>query len=170
MGIGMLAQNVGYLATAVLVVEGLVAAGFYHWLHAPTRAGRRLMDEIEGFRQYLEVAEQPRLKAFHPPEETPDLFEKYLPYALALEVENAWCARFAGQVGLAGAGERKGRRLGWYRGAGFDGTDLSNLGRSLGGALTGAAGTAATAPGSSSGSGGGGSSGGGGGGGGGSGW
>jgi hypothetical protein len=170
MGIGMLAQNVGYLATAVLVVEGLVAAGFYHWLHAPTRAGRRLMDEIEGFRQYLEVAEQPRLEAFHPPEETPDLFEKYLPYALALEVENAWCARFAGQVGLAGAGERKGRRLGWYRGAGFDGTDLSNLGRSLGGALTGAAGTAATAPGSSSGSGGGGSSGGGGGGGGGSGW
>jgi hypothetical protein len=170
MGIGMLAQNVGYLATAVLVVEGLVAAGFYHWLHAPTRAGRRLMDEIEGFRQYLEVAEQPRLEAFHPPEETPELFEKYLPYALALEVENAWCARFAGQVGLAGAEERKGGRLGWYRGARFDSTDLSGLGRSLGGALTGAAGAAAIAPGSSSGSGGGGSSGGGGGGGGGSGW
>jgi hypothetical protein len=170
MGIGMLAQNVGYLATAVLVVEGLVAAGFYHWLHAPTRAGRRLMDEIEGFRHYLEIAEQPRLEAFHPPEETPALFEKFLPYALALEVENAWCARFAGQVGLAGAEARDGRRLTWYRGGRFDGADLSSIGQSLGGALTGAAGAAATAPGSSSGSGGGGSSGGGGGGGGGSGW
>lgn len=170
MGFAMLAENVGYLTAAVLILEGLLAAGFYHWLHAPTLAGRKLMDEIEGFRQYLEIAEQPRLEAFHPPEETPELFEKYLPYALALEVENAWCARFAGQVALAGAGERQSRRLAWYRGGTFDGADLSSLGRSLGGALTGAAGSAATAPGGSSGSGGGGSSGGGGGGGGGSGW
>jgi hypothetical protein len=170
MGFGMLAENTGYLAAAVLILQIVVAAAFYRWLHAPTLAGRKLMDEIEGFRQYLEVAEQPRLEVFHPPEETPELFERYLPYALALGVENAWCARFAGVVQRAAQDGKGGRELRWYRGSSWNRADLGGLGNSLGGALAGAAGAAATAPGSSSGSGSGGSSGGGGGGGGGSGW
>jgi Predicted membrane protein (DUF2207) C-terminal domain len=44
---------------------------------------------------YLIAAEQDRLEFFHPPERTPELFEKYLPFALALDVENEWCNLFA---------------------------------------------------------------------------
>ena len=40
------------------------------------------MDGIEGFRLYLGVAEKDRMNFLTPPEQTPQLFEKYLPYAI----------------------------------------------------------------------------------------
>ena len=49
--------------------------------------GRKLMDQIEGFRQYLDVAEESRLEYLNPPKKTPELFEKFLPYAIALDCE-----------------------------------------------------------------------------------
>ncbi|RJX35988.1 MAG: DUF2207 domain-containing protein [Desulfarculus sp.] len=140
---------------------------FAHLLKAPTVGGRRLMDQIEGFRLYLSVAEKERLGLLHPPERTPELFERYLSYALALDVEQEWSEQFA-QV-LAGAGEQA-YQPGWYSGGSFSARGVGGLAGSLGGALTGAISSSSSAPGSSSGSGGGGSSGGGGGGGGGSGW
>ena len=61
------------------------------------------MDQIEGFRQYLGVAEEDRLECLNPPDKTPELFERFLPYAVALDVENAWAKRFAGVLAAAGA-------------------------------------------------------------------
>ncbi len=52
------------------------------------------MDEMEGFREYLKVAEEERLNLENPPEKTPELFEKFLPYALALNVEQEWSEKF----------------------------------------------------------------------------
>ena len=60
------------------------------------------MDSIEGFREYLGVAEEDRLNALNPPEKTPELFEKFLPYAVALDCQNAWAAKFAGVLAAAG--------------------------------------------------------------------
>ena len=37
------------------------------------------MDEIEGFREYLKVAEAERLNFENPPEKTPETFEEFLP-------------------------------------------------------------------------------------------
>ncbi len=144
----------------------LVTPVFQYLLKAPTVAGRRLMDGIEGFERFLTVAEKDRLEMLHPPERTPELFERYLPYALALDVEQKWAQQFA-QV-LERAGEPY--QPGWYHGRSFDSHWAGDLAGRLGGSLTGAVSSSSTAPGSSSGSGGGGSSGGGGGGGGGSGW
>jgi uncharacterized membrane protein YgcG len=48
-----------------------------------------------------------RFKPLNPPEKTPDLFEKYLPYALALNVEKHWSAQFTAafnQASQAGHG------------------------------------------------------------------
>ncbi len=67
---------------------------FYHVLKAPSRLGRKVMDHIEGFRLYLSVAEKDRLNFHNPPDVTPEIFEKYLPYAIALDVENEWGAQF----------------------------------------------------------------------------
>ena len=72
------------------------------WLKAATPAGRKTMDDIEGFRQYLGVAEEDRLNAMNPPDKTPELFEKFLPYAVALDCHNAWAKRFAGVLAAAG--------------------------------------------------------------------
>ena len=73
-------------------------------MKSPTRAGRKLLDVIEGFRSYLDVAEKDELELKHPPQKTPALFEKYLPYALALDVEHSWAERFAGTVAASSDG------------------------------------------------------------------
>jgi hypothetical protein len=145
---------------------------FFFLLKRPTLAGRSLMDEIEGFRMYLSVAEEERLKFRHPPDKTPELFEKYLPYALALDVENEWNDQFATILAAASTapGESTGYRPRWYRGTAWRPGHGGSFSRGLGASLGTAVASSVTAPGSSSGSGGGGSSGGGGGGGGGGGW
>ena len=53
------------------------------------------MDEIEGFRLYLDVAEGDELKLVGAPRKTPGLFEAYLPFALALGVSQHWSEKFA---------------------------------------------------------------------------
>jgi uncharacterized membrane protein YgcG len=161
---------------AALVFAAVIAANvvFVQFLKAPTLHGRRAMDRIEGFKMYLEAAEKDRLDRLNPPGKTPQLFEKYLPYALALDVENAWSEKFAailsgaGKGGEAGAGT--GYRPGWYAGGDWTAFGPQAMAAGLGSSLAGAISSSSTAPGSSSGSGGGGSSGGGGGGGGGGGW
>jgi len=143
---------------------------FLRLLKAPTPAGRKVMDEIEGFRMYLSAAEQPRLEVLHPPDRTPALFERYLPYALALGVEQQWAEQFAAVLAAAAAKPGESYAPGWYDGRGRGGFRLDRIGSRLGGALAAGIASSATPPGKSSGSSGGGFSGGGGGGGGGRGW
>ena len=144
---------------------------FFFLLKRPTLAGRKIMDEIEGFRMYLGTAEEERLNLLNPPDKTPQLFEKYLPYALALDLENEWSEKFARILVLASmAPGDSGYEPRWYSGRDWRPGETSSFTRSLGNSLGAAVASSTTAPGSSSGSGGGGSSGGGGGGGGGGGW
>ncbi|WP_417584160.1 DUF2207 domain-containing protein [Nitrincola sp.] len=67
---------------------------FYQLLKAPTLAGRALFDKLEGLKLYLEVAEQDEWQFKHPPEKTPELFERLFPYAMALDLEQRWADRF----------------------------------------------------------------------------
>jgi uncharacterized membrane protein YgcG len=168
-GAVMVSSAVSIPAAATLAAMGFLNALFYHLLKAPTLSGRKIMDQIEGFKLYLSVAEADRLNLLNPPEKTPALFEKYLPYALALDVENAWSEQFAEVLAQAGT-ETQPYAPVWYSGSSWDRFNTSRFSDSLGGAFAGAIASAASPPGSSSGSGGGGFSGGGGGGGGGSGW
>jgi len=166
-GVWALSDLMAPSIVVLLIVLILVNALFYELLKAPTTKGRRVMDRIEGFRMYLSVAEKDRLDRLNPPEKTPALFEKYLPYALALDVENQWSEQFADELGGAAEAPYSPR---WYHGGSWTGGGLAGLADGLGGAFVGAIAASSTAPGSSSGTGGGGSSGGGGGGGGGGGW
>jgi len=68
---------------------------FYFALRAPTHAGRKILDEIDGLKLYLSVAERDRMNLENPPEQTPAVFERFLPYALALGVEQQWSQQFA---------------------------------------------------------------------------
>ncbi len=141
---------------------------FYHLLKAPTRAGRALMDKIEGFRLFLNVTERDRLNTVMPPEKTPETFERFLPYAIALGLENHWAEYFSGVLAAAAAAGTYSPD--WYSGASLAHIGAGEFASSLGSSFSGAIASSSTAPGSSSGGGGGGSSGGGGGGGGGGGW
>jgi uncharacterized membrane protein YgcG len=153
---------------AATIAIGLIVLAFSFLMPAPTFAGRRILDAIEGFRLYLTTAEEKRLDALNPPEKTPELFERYLPYAMALDCENAWNAKFAAVLAAAAAVGAGGTA--WYYGGNGRNNNWGSMTSSLGNSLASTISTSSTAPGSSSGSGGGGASGGGGGGGGGGGW
>lgn len=157
----------------LLVVVVVMNMAFYHLLKAPTMLGRRILDRIEGFKMFLGATEGDRLQRMVPADRTPELYEKYLPYALALGVEQAWTGQFADVLTAAMRPDGSGYHPVWYSGSMFDGTRIGSFAGEMGNSLSNAISSSATAPGSrsgSSGGGGGGSSGGGGGGGGGGGW
>jgi len=138
---------------------------FIFLLRALTPAGRVIADQIEGFKMYLDTAEQDRLDRMRSPELTPDVFETFLPYAFALGVENNWCDRFAREFPQE-TGDSNAYHPAWYSGHIYGLAGLHHLGNSFNDSFSSAVSSASSPPGSSSGSGGGGSSGGGGGGGG----
>ena len=167
-GLAVLAYTTS--GTVILLLLALVAVNclFHHLLQAPTHAGRKLMDKIDGFKMFLSAVEKDRLNMLNPPHLTPQLFEKYLPYALALDVEQQWSEQFSDA--LAQAGERApAYSPTWYSGTSWSSLGAGGFASSFGSSFSSAISSSSTAPGSSSG-GGGGSSGGGGGGGGGGGW
>ena len=159
----------GWVAPLILPLLALpLMISSFFWIAAPTKEGRSVLDRIMGFRHYLSVAEGPRLdRMTGAPAPTVQLFEKYLPFAIALGVENAWADRFKDQLAAAQAAGQQG--FGWYSGHNSPWSNPGGFASSLGSGLASTLSSASTAPGSGSGIGGG-SSGGGGGGGGGGGW
>jgi len=159
---------------AILLGGGVLLAVnvvFAFLMRAPTDAGRKLLDEIEGLRLYLSVAERDelggmRFSADGEPDLTPERYQALLPHALALGVEEAWTGKFVSAVGAAAA-DRASQSFAWYGGSAAHMAGIGAIGQSLGTGLSTQIASSSTPPGSSSGVGGGGFSGGGGGGGGG---
>ena len=157
------------LITAFAALNGM----FLYLMKAPTELGRKVMDQLDGFRLYLETAESDRLNS-GAPEITADRFEVLLPYAVALDVEKPWAHAFEWALRRAhpeDADPMRHYQPGWYSGGSwssgsFDSAMASTVG-SVGGAFAAAM---PVSSGSSGFCGGGGGSGGGGGGGGGGGW
>ena len=168
-GLYMLTRVTSVSMGFVLLIAAAINWAFYELLKAPTLAGRELLDKIEGFKQYIDIAERYELNFKHPKGRSPELFEAYLPYALALGVEQQWGESFAEVLAQAQTSNGGYSPL-WYHGTHWNNANIGGFTSSLGSSFTSAIASSSTAPGSSSGSGGGGSSGGGGGGGGGGGW
>ena len=154
------------IGAGVIMLVSLVIFG--RLVRAPTLEGRDLLDEIEGLKLYMSVAEKQELASMRGPDEPPldaKRYEALLPYAVALDVEDAWTKKFTIAAGAAAAAAAA-SNMGWYHGSG----PINNLGdfsNAVGSSLSSTISSASSPPGSSSGGGGGGSSGGGGGGGGG---
>jgi uncharacterized membrane protein YgcG len=154
---------------ATIIISFLTLAFFAIVMKRPTLRGRRLLDEMVGFADYLEIAEKDEMHLRNPPQKTPQLFEAMLPFALALGVEQAWAEKFAGVLAAIRNPDGSAYSPAWYHGSWNTG-NLSRTTSDLSSGLSSAVSSSVTPPGSSSGGGGGGFSGGGGGGGGGGGW
>ena len=74
------------LLASLLPIHALWA----HLVKAPTLQGRRAMDDILGFREFLLGAEQDRLDQLNHPDLAPQYLNECLPYAVALDVKEAW--------------------------------------------------------------------------------
>jgi uncharacterized membrane protein len=153
------------LGSTLVIICALIFAGL---MRRRSHAGVEAYEKVKGLQLYMKTAEADRLKMlqsvdrpYAEPSKTVDLFEKLLPFAVALGVEKSWAKQFEGIYDQAPS---------WYAGN-FTAFNMGYLTGSLNSGIS-AMNTSFSAPtsSSSSGFGGGGFSGGGGGGGGGGGW
>ncbi|SIN75112.1 DUF2207 domain-containing protein [Chitinophaga niabensis] len=171
-----LAQFLKGFSIFSLVFLGLIVAGYIVYIYlikAPTPLGAEKSAAIEGFKMYMETAEENRLDMLTPPKKTPELFERLLPYAIALGLDNEWGEKFKDVLAQANYTPE------WYAGSEihnynrFSSAFVSSVAVAQIDPTPPSSGSSGSSSGSSSwssGSSGGGSSGGGGGGGGGGGW
>jgi Predicted membrane protein len=176
-GLGGFAVNTAAISAISIVAVTIVFAVL---MRAPTLQGRKVMDQIDGLKLYIETAEKERLNMVGAPPMTVNRFERILPYAIALGVERPWSSHFEAELArhaVADAGDTY--QPAWYHGGspGSAARSASNMtnavsaaAASMTAAMVAAQPVQASSSGFSSGGGGGGSSGGGGGGGGGGGW
>jgi uncharacterized membrane protein len=94
-GGGVLLSNVfGQEPTSAVVAGVLTAAvvgGFGLIMPARTHRGARVLEQLLGFQEFLRRVESDRFERVI---KTPEMFEKFLPYAMALGVESNWARAF----------------------------------------------------------------------------
>lgn len=156
-------QNFNYCYLFLMVAfSGLIIYSYF--IRQPSKELLQQRSLIDGFEMYLGAAENQLLKFHNPPQMTPEIFEKYLPYAMVLGLDNIWGKKFEKML----ENMKTPYQNNWYVGNSFHNASFVNAFSS---SMTSSLSSASTPPSSSSsGSGGGGFSGGGGGGGGGGGW
>jgi len=94
LGAVVLGGNFGWPLLAITAFLTILNVFQLQWMKAPTLEGEKLITEIEGFRLFLKTVDQLPMQRSDAPGDKAGLYEKYLPYALALEVEQAWGDRF----------------------------------------------------------------------------
>jgi hypothetical protein len=67
-----------------------------------TPQGRQILDQIAGFQLFLEKVEKDRLQRLNSAGEAPEMLDEHLPYAIALEVREAWGDHLAQTFLVAG--------------------------------------------------------------------
>ena len=84
----------------VAVFGALIASNFifHELLKAPTHMGRELLDKVQGFKMFLAATDGDQIKRMAPVNWNVDTFNRYLPYAIALEVEQEWASKFSQAV------------------------------------------------------------------------
>jgi uncharacterized membrane protein len=83
--------HVTWVIAAILTAAVICIFGWF--MPARTLTGARTLEKVLGFEQFLGRVESDRLERIV---KTPEMFEKFLPYAMALHCEKKWVAAFAG--------------------------------------------------------------------------
>jgi uncharacterized membrane protein YgcG len=144
-GMGLAASAALGLAPLTVILAGVLSAGivfgFGIFMPARTIAGTRALEQILGFEEFLERVESDRFKRMIT---GPEMFERFLPYAMALGVEKKWAAAFSDIYREPPE---------WYRGAGYRSFHPTLFVNDIAGMTSHAATAMTTAPRSSGGSG-----------------
>jgi hypothetical protein len=85
-----LASEVSLSFSLTLVAFMLINLVWGPLLKRKTPLGREVSNQIAGFRQFLEKVEQDKLNRLNPEVNGPQDLDRFLPYAIALEVKEAW--------------------------------------------------------------------------------
>src|SRR5713101_6451258 len=105
-----IASNLGMAPLTFMIagiVTGAIICGFGWFMPAHTEQGARALEGVLGFEDFLVHVESER---FNRMIKTPEMFEKFLPFAMALGVEKNWSKAFQGIMTQAPE---------WYRGSSY---------------------------------------------------
>jgi uncharacterized membrane protein YgcG len=89
------------------IISGAIICGFGWFMPAHTEQGTRALEGVLGFEDFLIHVESDR---FNRMIKTPEMFEKFLPFAMALGVEKNWSRAFQGILTQPPQ---------WYRGSAY---------------------------------------------------
>ncbi len=76
------------------IISAIIIFGFGLIMPSYTRKGIKVKEKLLGFKLYLETAKKDRIKFHNAPEKKPEIFEKFLPYAMIFGVEKEWAEQF----------------------------------------------------------------------------
>jgi len=139
--VGMTIMGIGMVLIVAAVLCAAIVIGFGILMPARTVKGARAQEEVLGFEEFLQRVESDRFRRMIT---GPEMFEKYLPYAMALGVEKQWAAAFADILR---------EPPNWYHGPGYATFRPATLVSDLSGMSTATASAMTTAPRSTGGSG-----------------
>lgn len=95
-GSAWLSERIGLAfqtGAAASLLSGLIIVGFGRIMPARTLRGTRALEKVLGFEEFLTRVESDRFDRLV---KTPEMFEKFLPFAMALGVERNWTNAFDG--------------------------------------------------------------------------
>jgi uncharacterized membrane protein len=96
------------LAVIAIILTLIIFVGFGHYMTAKSMKGARTVVHIKGFEEFMNRVDADRLQRMSPADLS-STFEKFLPYAMALGVEQRWAKAFRGLLT---------EPPGWYQGYG----------------------------------------------------
>jgi uncharacterized membrane protein len=105
-----IASNLGMAPLTFMIagiLTGAIVCGFGWFMPAHTQQGARALEGVLGFEDFLVHVESER---FNRMIKTPEMFEKFLPFAMALGVEKNWSKAFQGIMTQPPE---------WYRGSSY---------------------------------------------------
>ena len=84
------------LMLPVFLLIGIGAFGISKLNYSLGEKGWATKGQILGFKEFLQLTEKDKLELLNAPKLEPATFEKFLPYAMVLGVENQWAKKFEG--------------------------------------------------------------------------
>jgi hypothetical protein len=88
-----LPQSHGFVLALLLSV--IFNSIFFFIMRAPTQRGLIMLQQLAGFREFLLRVEQDPLDRVNTPEQRAELMNRFLPYAIALNVREGWGDKMA---------------------------------------------------------------------------
>ncbi|HJM68312.1 MAG TPA: DUF2207 domain-containing protein [Candidatus Babeliales bacterium] len=113
------AHSIELYVIGIVFIVALVI--FYFSIRGYTQEGQDLVDQIKGFQLFLRTAETERLKLMAPVNSSPlEPYERFLPYAIALDAEEAWTKAFAPIFKQFEADRNRSYNPVWFYGGSYD--------------------------------------------------
>jgi hypothetical protein len=131
-GLGVLAWAASPGVAAILVLFVGINYFFHLRLRSQTLSANILVDQIEGLRLFLITIGGDRRDPEASANFTPELFERLLPYALALNVEKIWGEKFAAALARTPREDQEEYSPAWYSGPNWNPITASAFLTSLG--------------------------------------